>query len=81
MFIVPSWTVNTPGNFASHRAFAAGQYCRLFASIAAVGEAQGGWENAEIAARLPDRLRGLEPKVVRHGQDEDKHGRIFRAHR
>jgi len=50
---------------------------QLFASIAAVGEAQGGWENAEIAARLPDSMRRLEPKVIRHGQDEDKHGRIF----
>ena len=50
---------------------------QLFLSIAAAGEAQGGWENAEIAARLPDGLRSLEPKVVRHGRDEDKHGRIF----
>lgn len=50
---------------------------QLFASIAAVGEAQGGWENAEIASRLPDSLRQLKPKVIRHGQDEDKHGRIF----
>jgi hypothetical protein len=50
---------------------------RLFASIAAVGESQGGWENARIAALLPDSLRDLEPKVVRHGKDEAKHGRIF----
>ena len=40
---------------------------QLFASIAAVGEAQGGWENAEIASRLPDSLRQLKPKVIRHG--------------
>ena len=50
---------------------------QLFASIAAAGEAQGGWENAEIAARIPAAMRPLEPKVIRHGQDEDKHGRIF----
>ena len=35
VFIVPSRMVNTPGNFASHGSFAAGQYCRPFDSIAA----------------------------------------------
>jgi len=50
---------------------------RLFASIAAAGEAQGGWENGRIAALLPDELQWLAPKVARHGKDEDKHGRIF----
>ncbi|MGW5526038.1 ferritin-like domain-containing protein [Streptomyces xanthochromogenes] len=52
---------------------------RLFCSIAASGEAQGGWENGRIAALLPDECRALAPKVARHGADEDKHGRIFRA--
>ncbi|NGN64877.1 ferritin-like domain-containing protein [Streptomyces sp. A7024] len=52
---------------------------RLFCSIAAAGEAQGGWENARIATLVPDSYRELAPKVVRHGADEDKHGRIFNA--
>ncbi|MFD8985047.1 ferritin-like domain-containing protein [Streptomyces sp. NPDC059564] len=52
---------------------------QLFCSIAASGESQGGWENARIAARVPDGMRDLAPKITRHGADEDKHGRIFRA--
>ncbi|MFJ1781068.1 ferritin-like domain-containing protein [Streptomyces anulatus] len=52
---------------------------RLFCSIAASGEAQGGWENARIAALVPEDSRDLAPKIVRHGADEDKHGRIFNA--
>ncbi|MFI8196722.1 ferritin-like domain-containing protein [Streptomyces sp. NPDC085942] len=52
---------------------------RLFCSIAASGEAQGGWENARIAALVPESSRDLAPKIVRHGADEDKHGRIFNA--
>ncbi|MGW2762941.1 ferritin-like domain-containing protein [Streptomyces sp. NPDC001275] len=52
---------------------------RLFCSIAAGGEAQGGWENGRIAALVPPGERGLAPKIARHGADEDKHGRIFRA--
>ncbi|MGG2463343.1 ferritin-like domain-containing protein [Streptomyces sp. RGM 3693] len=52
---------------------------RLFCSIAASGEAQGGWENGRIAALLPESQRELAPKVARHGADEDKHGRIFHA--
>ncbi|MFE9538403.1 ferritin-like domain-containing protein [Streptomyces sp. NPDC006691] len=52
---------------------------RLFCSVAAAGEAQGGWENGRIAALLPDECRALAPKVARHGADEDKHGRIFHA--
>mgnify|MGYP001395998521 CR=1 FL=1 len=52
---------------------------RLFCSIAASGEAQGGWENGRIAALLPESERALAPRVARHGADEDKHGRIFRA--
>ncbi|MFD6327495.1 ferritin-like domain-containing protein [Streptomyces sp. NPDC058442] len=51
----------------------------LFCSIAAGGEAQGGWENARIAALVPESQRGLAPKITRHGADEDKHGRIFEA--
>ncbi|AXK32237.1 ferritin-like domain-containing protein [Streptomyces armeniacus] len=50
---------------------------RLFCSIAASGEAQGGWENGRIAALVPDSRRDLAPKITRHGADEDKHGRIF----
>jgi hypothetical protein len=52
---------------------------RLFCSIAASGEAQGGWENGRIAALVPDSQRELAPKIARHGADEDKHGRIFTA--
>ncbi|MEU9975592.1 ferritin-like domain-containing protein [Streptomyces sp. NPDC051014] len=52
---------------------------RLFCSIAASGEAQGGWENARIAALVPTSERHLAPKITRHGADEDKHGRIFHA--
>ncbi|MFF7475675.1 ferritin-like domain-containing protein [Streptomyces sp. NPDC008092] len=52
---------------------------RLFCSIAASGESQGGWENARIAALVPRSERGLAPKITRHGADEDKHGRIFHA--
>ena len=52
---------------------------RLFCSIAASGEAQGGWENGRIAALVPESCRDLAPKIARHGADEDKHGRIFNA--
>lgn len=51
----------------------------LFCSIAASGEAQGGWENGRIAALVPESCRNLAPKIARHGADEDKHGRIFGA--
>ena len=50
---------------------------RLFCSVAAKGEAQGGWENARIAERIAD--RELRPRVARHGADEEKHGRLFEA--
>ncbi|WP_415948790.1 ferritin-like domain-containing protein [Streptomyces sp. KLOTTS4A1] len=52
---------------------------QLFCSIAASGEAQGGWENGRIAALVPEGQRALAPKITRHGADEDKHGRIFNA--
>ncbi|MET7674839.1 ferritin-like domain-containing protein [Streptomyces seoulensis] len=52
---------------------------RLFCSIAAAGESQGGWENGRIAALVPASARGLAPRIARHGADEDKHGRIFEA--
>ncbi|MEV7202937.1 ferritin-like domain-containing protein [Streptomyces griseoluteus] len=52
---------------------------RLFCSIAASGESQGGWENGRIAALVPESARGLAPRIARHGADEDKHGRIFEA--
>lgn len=55
------------------------QALRFFCSIAASDEAQGGWENARIAALVPDSYRHLAPKIARHGADEDKHGRIFTA--
>jgi hypothetical protein len=51
----------------------------VFCSIAASGEAQGGWENGRIAALVPGSQAGLAPKIARHGADEDKHGRIFTA--
>jgi len=52
---------------------------QLFCSIAASGEAQGGWENGRIAALVPPGMRDMAPKITRHGADEDKHGRIFQA--
>ncbi|MFF7980827.1 ferritin-like domain-containing protein [Streptomyces sp. NPDC007901] len=52
---------------------------RLFCSVAAGGESQGGWENGRIAALVPPGERDLAPKIARHGADEDKHGRIFDA--
>jgi rubrerythrin len=52
---------------------------QLFCSIAASDEAQGGWENGRIAALVPESYLDLAPKIARHGADEDKHGRIFRA--
>ncbi|GKQ34760.1 ferritin-like domain-containing protein [Streptomyces sp. A012304] len=52
---------------------------RLFCSIAASGESQGGWENGRIAALVPPGERDLAPRITRHGADEDKHGRIFNA--
>ncbi|KIF73717.1 hypothetical protein QR77_06395 [Streptomyces sp. 150FB] len=52
---------------------------QLFCSIAASGETQGGWENGRIAALVPTSMRDLAPKIVRHGADEDKHGRLFNA--
>lgn len=52
---------------------------QLFCSIAASGEAQGGWENGRVAALVPGSQQDLAPKIVRHGADEDKHGRIFTA--
>ncbi|EST21696.1 hypothetical protein [Streptomyces roseochromogenus] len=52
---------------------------RLFCSIAASGESQGGWENGRIASLVPGSARELAPKIARHGADEDKHGRIFHA--
>jgi hypothetical protein len=52
---------------------------RFFCSIAASGEAQGGWENGRIAELVPESCQDLAPKIARHGADEDKHGRIFNA--
>jgi hypothetical protein len=52
---------------------------RLFCSVAAGGEAQGGWENGRIARLVPPGEEALAPKIARHGADEDKHGRIFDA--
>jgi hypothetical protein len=50
---------------------------RLFLSVAAKNEAQGGWENARIAALTRDRAFAL--RIARHGEDEAKHGRLFGA--
>jgi hypothetical protein len=52
---------------------------RLFCSIAASGEAQGGRENSRIAALMPESYQDPAPKIARHGADEDKQGRIFSA--
>ena len=48
---------------------------RFFLSIAAKGEAQGGFENARIAELTEDEV--LAAKIRRHGEDEAKHGRLF----
>ncbi|MFE6688780.1 ferritin-like domain-containing protein [Streptomyces sp. NPDC057743] len=42
---------------------------RLFCSIAASGESQGGGENGRIAALLPQSQRDLTPKAARHGAE------------
>ena len=47
----------------------------LFCSIAAKNERQGGWENERIASLTADPV--LARKVARHGEDEEKHGRLF----
>ncbi len=52
---------------------------RLFLSVAAHGEGQGGWENERLALRLRDRDPQLAAKVLRHGRDESKHQRLFLA--
>lgn len=48
---------------------------RLFCSIASKNEHQGGWENERIAELTRD--PELAGKIRRHGEDEDKHGRLF----
>ena len=50
---------------------------RLFCSVAAKGETQGGWENERIAENTKDAT--LAAKIARHGADETKHGRLFTA--
>ncbi|MFI9275635.1 ferritin-like domain-containing protein [Kitasatospora sp. NPDC052896] len=60
-----------------HEIHAHDEAFRLFCSIAAKGEDQGGWENGRIAHLVAD--PHLAPKIARHGADEDKHGRIFAA--
>jgi hypothetical protein len=57
--------------------FANDETFQLFCSIAASGEAQGGWENGRIAALVPRPQHDLAPKIARHGADEEKHARIF----
>jgi hypothetical protein len=52
---------------------------RLFLSVAAKGEAQGGWENERLAARTRARAPQLAARIERHGRDELKHGRLFSA--
>jgi rubrerythrin len=48
---------------------------RLFCSVAAKGESQGGWENERIAELTRDPT--FAARIRRHGADETKHGRIF----
>ncbi|MBL8539904.1 MAG: ferritin-like domain-containing protein [Burkholderiales bacterium] len=50
---------------------------RLLAGTASKNELQGGWENERIAALTQDPV--LAAKILRHGQDETKHGRLFAA--
>jgi hypothetical protein len=58
-----------------HEIYASDDAYRLFCSIAAQDEDQGGWENERIAALVTD--PELAPKIACHGADERKHGRIF----
>jgi len=51
----------------------------LFCSIAAGGEAQGGWENGKIAVLVPGSRAGRAARIARHGAEEDRHGRVFTA--
>lgn len=50
---------------------------RLLLSISSKGEHQGGFENRRIAQLTGD--TELAAKIERHGEDEDKHGRLFHA--
>lgn len=50
---------------------------RLLAGTASKNELQGGWENERIAQLTQDPV--LAAKILRHGQDESKHGRLFAA--
>lgn len=50
---------------------------QLLCSIAAKGEAQGGWESELIARLTPD--PELAEGIARHALDEEKHGRLFYA--
>ena len=50
---------------------------RLLAGTASQNELQGGWENERIAALTSDPT--LAAKILRHGDDENKHGRLFAA--
>jgi rubrerythrin len=50
---------------------------RLLAGTASKNELQGGWENERIAALTRDVV--LAAKILRHGEDEAKHGRLFAA--
>lgn len=53
------------------------QAYQLFLSVAARGEAQGGWENERLAAKTAD--PELAAKIARHSLDEVKHARFFSA--
>ena len=48
---------------------------RLLAGTTSRNELQGGWENERIAALTSDPI--LAAKILRHGDDENKHGRLF----
>ena len=50
---------------------------RLLAGTASKNELQGGWENERIAELTRDPV--LAAKILRHGEDETKHGRLFAA--
>jgi rubrerythrin len=50
---------------------------RLLAGTASKNELQGGWENERIAELTRDPV--LAAKILRHGEDESKHGRLFAA--
>jgi hypothetical protein len=52
---------------------------QFFCSIAASGEAQGGWENSRIAALVPAAYQDLAPKITRHAPTRQTRPHLHRT--